>query len=56
MSPKDIRLCNPMSFLGQIRTHRRDEAWSPRETFFPMTGIGPDIDEKRLVVGSFRWM
>jgi hypothetical protein len=26
--PKRILFFNPMSWLGQIRTHRRDESWS----------------------------
>jgi hypothetical protein len=27
-APKRILFYKPMSWLGQIRTHRRDEAWS----------------------------
>jgi hypothetical protein len=27
--PKCILFFKPMSWLGQIRPHRRDEAWSP---------------------------
>ncbi len=37
--PKRILFFKPMSWLGQIRTHRRDEAWSASlwQTFFAMT-------------------
>ena len=28
-APKCILFFKPMSWLGQIRTHRRDESWSP---------------------------
>jgi hypothetical protein len=27
--PKRVLFYKPMSWLGQIRTHRRDESWSP---------------------------
>jgi hypothetical protein len=27
--PKSILFFKPMSWLGQIRSHRRDETWSP---------------------------
>ena len=27
-APKRILFFNPMSWLGQIRSHRRDESWS----------------------------
>jgi hypothetical protein len=35
-APKRILFFKPMSWLGQIRSHRRDEALSPslRQTFF----------------------
>jgi hypothetical protein len=38
-SPKRILFFKPMSCLGQIRPHRRDEAWSASlcQTFFVMT-------------------
>jgi hypothetical protein len=34
--PKCILFYNPISWLGQIRTHRRDESWSASlcQTFF----------------------
>ena len=48
----------PMSWLGQIRTHRRDEAWSDslRQTFFVMTmGVQiPVIAEKPLAACGCR--
>jgi hypothetical protein len=28
-APKRVLFYNPMGCLGQIRTHRRDESWSP---------------------------
>jgi hypothetical protein len=28
-APKCVLFYKPMSWLGQIRTHRRDESWSP---------------------------
>jgi hypothetical protein len=38
-APKRILFLKPMSWLGQIRPHRRDEAWSAGlwQTFFAMT-------------------
>jgi hypothetical protein len=38
-APKSILFFKPMSWLGQIRPHRRDEAWSTSlwQTFFAMT-------------------
>jgi hypothetical protein len=38
-TPKHILFFKPMSWLGQIRPHRRDEAWSASlwQTFFAMT-------------------
>ncbi len=27
-APRRVLFFNPMSWLGQIRTHRRDESWS----------------------------
>jgi hypothetical protein len=52
--PQRILFFKPMSCLGQIRTHRRDETWSasPCQTFFVMT-MGaqiPVITEKPLSV------
>jgi hypothetical protein len=51
-APKRILFFEPMSWLGQIRPHRRDEAWSASlwQTFFAMT-MGaqiPVIAEKPL--------
>ncbi len=42
--PKRILLFKPMSCLGQIRSHRRDETWSAslRQTFFSAS-IGAQI-------------
>jgi hypothetical protein len=53
MSP-NLPQPKPMSWLGQIRTHRRDEAWSDIlcQTFFA-TSMGaqiPVIAEKPLSV------
>jgi hypothetical protein len=50
--PKRILFFKPMSWLGQIRSHRRDESWSVSlwQTFFS-TSIGaqiPVIVEKPL--------
>ncbi len=35
-APKRVLFYKPMSWLGQIRPHRRDESWSPSlwKTFF----------------------
>jgi hypothetical protein len=56
--PKRILFFKPMSCLGQIRTHRRDEAWSDRpwQTFFVMTmGVQiPVISEKTLAAFGCR--
>ncbi len=57
-APKRILVFKPMSWLGQIRSHRRDEAWSASlcQTFFTMT-MGaqiPVIAEKTLVVCDCR--
>jgi hypothetical protein len=43
-TPKRIPFFKPMSWLGQIRTHRRDETWStsPWQTFFS-TSMGAQI-------------
>jgi hypothetical protein len=51
-APKRILFFKPMSWLGQIRPHRRDEVWSASlwQTFFAMT-MGaqiPVIAEKPL--------
>jgi hypothetical protein len=53
-APKRILVFKPMSWLGQIRPHRRDEAWSASlwQTYFAMT-MGaqiPVIVEKPLAV------
>ena len=50
--PKRILFFKSMSWLGQIRSHRRDETWSAslRQTFFS-TSMGaqiPVIAEKPL--------
>ncbi len=57
-APKSIRFFKPMSWLGQIRPHRRDEAWSASlwQTFFAMT-MGaqiPVIAEKPLAARGCR--
>ncbi len=53
-APNRILFYKPMSWLGQIRTHRRDESWSTSlwQTFFS-TSMGaqiPVIAEKPLAV------
>ncbi len=53
---KRILFFKPMSWLGQIRPHRRDEAWSASlwQTFFVIT-MGaqiPVIAEKPLATGG----
>ncbi len=57
-APKCILFFKPMSWLGQIRTHRKDEAWSASlwRTFFAMT-MGaqiPVIAEKPLAACGCR--
>ena len=57
-APKLILFFKPMSWLGQIRPHRRDEAWSASlwQTFFAMT-MGaqiPVIAEKPLAACGCR--
>jgi hypothetical protein len=57
-APKRILFFKPMSWLGQIRSHSRDEAWSASlwQTFFAMT-MGaqiPVIAEKPLAVCGYR--
>ncbi len=57
-APKRIPSFKPMSWLGQIRPHRRDEAWSASllQTFFAMT-MGaqiPLIAEKLLAACGCR--
>jgi hypothetical protein len=57
-APKRILFFKPMSWLGQIRPHRRDEAWSAGlwQTFFS-TSMGaqiPVITEKPLVACGCR--
>jgi hypothetical protein len=57
-TPKRILFFKPMSWLGQIRSHRRDESWSSSlwQTFFS-TSMGaqiPVIAEKPLAVCGFR--
>jgi hypothetical protein len=53
-APKRVLFYKPMSWLGQIRPHRRDESWSPSlwQTFFStsMGGQIPLIAEKPLAV------
>ena len=51
-APKRLLFFKPMSWLGQIRSHRRDESWSASlwQTFFS-TSMGaqiPVIAEKPL--------
>ena len=43
-APRRVLWFNPMSWLGQIRPHRRDEAWSASlwQTFFD-TSVGVQI-------------
>jgi hypothetical protein len=54
--PKRILFFKPMSWLGQIRTHRRDESWSASlwKTFFFMSMVDqiPTIVEK---TGARNW-
>jgi hypothetical protein len=57
-APKRILFFKPMSWLGQIRPHRSDEAWSASlwQTFFAMT-MGaqiPVIAEKPLAACGCR--
>jgi hypothetical protein len=57
-APRRVLFFNPMSWLGQIRPHRRDESWSASlcQTFF-FTSMGaqiPVIPEKPLVVCGCR--
>jgi hypothetical protein len=57
-APKCILFFKPMSWLGQIRPHRRDESWSASlwQTFFS-TSMGaqiPVIAEKPLAVCGCR--
>ncbi len=51
-APKRVVFFKPMSWLGQIRTHRRDESWSASlcQTFFStsMRAQIPVIAEKWL--------
>ena len=56
--PKRILFYKPMGWLGQIRSHRRDEAWSASlwQTFFS-TAMGtqiPVISENPLVTCGWR--
>ena len=56
--PKGILFFKSMSWLGQIRSHRRDEIWSASlwQIFFVMT-MGaqiPGIVEKPLAACGFR--
>ncbi len=57
-APKRILFFKPKSWLGQIRPHRRDEAWSAGrwQTFFAMTmGVQiPVIAEKPLAACGCR--
>jgi hypothetical protein len=56
--PKCILFFNPMSWLGQIRSHRRDETWSDSlwQTFFSasMGAQIPVIAEKPLATCGCR--
>ena len=57
-APKRVLFYKPMSWLGQIRPHRRDESWSASlwQTFFS-TSMGaqiPVIAEKPLAVCGCR--
>ena len=57
-APKRILFYTPMGWLGQIRSHRRDEAWSASiwQTFFATT-MGaqiPVISEKTLAACGCR--
>jgi hypothetical protein len=57
-APKRILFFKPMSWMGQIRTHRRDESWSASlwQTFFS-TSMGaqiPMIAEKPLAACGCR--
>jgi hypothetical protein len=47
-APKRILFFKPMSWLGQIRPHRRDESWSASlwQTFFS-TSMGAQIPSLR---------
>ena len=56
--PKRLLFFKPMSWLGQIRSHRRDESWSTSlwQTFFS-TSMGaqlPVIAEKPLATCGSR--
>ena len=57
-APKRILFFKPMSWLGQIRPHRRDESWSASlwQTFFStsMDAQIPVMTEKPLVVCGCR--
>ena len=57
-APKRLLFFMPMSWLGQIRTHRRDESWSPSlwQTFFStsMDAQLPVIAEKPLATCGCR--
>ncbi len=57
-APKRVLFYKPMSWLGQIRTHRRDESWSASlwQTFFStsMDTQIPVIAEKPLTVCACR--
>jgi hypothetical protein len=57
-APRRVLFFKPMSWLGQIKTHLRDESWSAGlwKTFFP-TSMGdqiPVIEEKPLAVSGCR--
>jgi hypothetical protein len=56
--PKRILFFKSMSWLGQIRTHRRDESWSASlcQTFFSKSMVAqiPVIAEKSLTVCGCR--
>jgi hypothetical protein len=57
-APKRILFFKPMSWLGQIRSHRRDETWSDSlwQTFFSASigALIPVIAEKPLTTCGCR--
>ncbi len=55
-APKSILFFKAMSWLGQIRTHRRDESWSASlwQTFFSIGAQIPVIVEKSLTTCGCR--
>ncbi len=49
-TPKRILFFKPMRWLGQIRTHRRDESWSPSlwQTFFSVSQLLNDVTADKV--------